>query len=225
MKTKLISFALIVMLSTSLVMAQSTDTQKMSFALLVGVNFQNLNGSDHNGNKLTNDMLTGYHAGFNIQIPIVTDFYFQPGILFSTKGAKSVNGSLTSTYNLSYIEIPLNFVYSTKIGNGKIMIGLGPYLAYGIGGKVETVEGDVTLKTKVVFQNVVELTDPLLTTYFRAMDAGGNLFAGYQTASGIFLQVNTQLGMVKINPENKWFTNDKSSIRNTGFGLSLGFRF
>ena len=105
------------------------------------------------------------------------------------------------------------------------MIGLGPYLAYGIGGKVETVEGDVTLKTKVVFQNVVELTDPLLTTYFRAMDAGGNLFAGYQTASGLFLQFNSQLGMVKINPENKWFTNDKSSIRNTGFGLSLGFRF
>ena len=31
--------------------------------------------------------------------------------------------------------------------------------------------------------------------------------------------------MLKINPENKWISDDKSSIKNTGFGLSLGYRF
>jgi len=225
MNTKLISLALIVMLSAPLAIAQSTDNQKMSFAILGGVNFQNLNGKDHSGDKLTNDMILGYHGGFNIQIPLVSDFYFQPGILFSTKGAKSVNGSVTSTYRLSYVEIPLNFAFSAKIGNSKIMLGFGPYLAYGIGGKVETVGGDVTVNTKVAYQNIVELTDPLLTTYFKAFDAGGNIFAGYQTSSGIFLQFNAQLGMVKINPENKWFQNDKASTNNTGFGISLGYRF
>jgi hypothetical protein len=30
-------------------------------------------------------------------------------------------------------------------------------------------------------------------------------------------------GMLKINPENKWISDDKSSIKNTGFGLSLGY--
>jgi hypothetical protein len=224
MKSKLISIALIVMLSAPLI-AQSTDNQKMSFAILGGINFQNLNGKNHSGDKLTNDMILGYHGGLNIQIPLVSGFYFQPGILFSTKGAKSVNGSVTSTCRLSYIEIPLNFVYNAKIGIGKIILGFGPYLAYGIGGKVETVGSDVTVTTKVAYQNIVELTDPLLTTYFKAFDAGGNIFAGYQTASGIFLQLNAQLGMVKINPENRWIQNDKASTYNTGFGISLGYRF
>jgi outer membrane protein OmpA-like peptidoglycan-associated protein len=33
-----------------------------------------------------------------------------------------------------------------------------------------------------------------------------------------------QLGMVNINPEYKILPDDKSSIKNTGFGLSLGYR-
>ena len=105
------------------------------------------------------------------------------------------------------------------------MIGFGPYIAYGIAGKVTYDGGDVTLDSKVKFQNVVELTDPLLAAYYKALDAGGNIFAGYETAAGLFFQLNTQFGMLKINPENKWISDDKSSIKNTGFGLSLGYRF
>jgi hypothetical protein len=44
-------------------------------------------------------------------------------------------------------------------------------------------------------------------------------------AGGIFAQFNTQLGLVKINPEYKILTDDKSVVKNTGFGLSLGYRF
>ena len=56
MKTKLISFILILMLSAPLAIAQSTDKGKTSFGILGGVNMQNLNGKDINGNKLTNDL-------------------------------------------------------------------------------------------------------------------------------------------------------------------------
>ena len=69
-------------------MAQSTDKGKISFAILGGVNFQNLNGKDAVGDKLKNDMIIGYHAGVNIQIPVVPEFFFQPGLLYSLKGAK-----------------------------------------------------------------------------------------------------------------------------------------
>jgi hypothetical protein len=85
--------------------------------------------------------------------------------------------------------------------------------------------GDAEVKSDIEFQNSVELTDPLLATYLKAFDAGGNIFAGYETAGGIFLQLNAQLGMLKINPENAWINNDESSLKNTGFGLSLGYRF
>jgi hypothetical protein len=223
MKTRLILIALTLMFSIRIAKAQN-DT-RTSFAILGGINFQNLNGKDSDGDKLENEMILGYHAGINIQIPIAPEFYFQPGLLFSTKGAKNEDGLITSTYNLSYIELPLNFVYKALLGKGSLMIGFGPYIGYGVGGKA-TFEGDpLTLESDIEFTNTVEITDPLLVVYFKALDAGGNIFAGYEMANGIFLQFNTQLGMLKINPEDKRILNDESAVKNTGFGFSLGYRF
>jgi hypothetical protein len=225
MKTKLISLIAILLISITVANAQGTDKSKLSFAILGGVNLQNLTGTDFTGDKLTNDMLVGYHIGVNAQIPIVPEFYFQPGLLFSTKGAKTTTGSLTSTYKLSYVELPLNFVYRGLLGSGYVIVGFGPYVAYGIGGKVVTKGGDVSLDTDIEFTNTVEVGDPLLTTYFKAFDAGGNVFAGYEMAGGLFAQMNAQLGMLKINPEDKRITNDETSVKNTGFGFSVGYRF
>jgi hypothetical protein len=57
------------------------------------------------------------------------------------------------------------------------------------------------------------------------LDAGANAFAGYEMASGIFVQLNTQFGLVSINPQDKRIVDDKSSVKNSGFGVSLGYRF
>lgn len=227
MKTRLFSLLMILIFSGSSAIAQFNDNAKMSFGILGGINFQNLNGKDSNGDKLENDMILGYHAGVNIQIPVAPEFYFQPGLLFSTKGAKNSSTVLgttyTSTIKLSYIEVPLNFVYKGELGNGFVMVGFGPYFGYGIGGKVLTEGGSVSDDSKIKFKNVVETGDPDLV-YFKAIDAGANIFAGYEMASGIFVQLNTQFGLLKINPEDKRITDDKSSVKNTGFGLSLGYR-
>ena len=147
MKTRLIIFSIFLIVSAHIVSAQTTEKAKPSIAILGGVNFQNLNGKDISGDKLENDLLTGYHVGINIQIPVAPAFYFQPGLLFSTKGAKSTSSISSSTTKLSYIELPLNFVYKGKLGNGFIMLGFGPYIAYGIGGKVTTEVGDAEIET------------------------------------------------------------------------------
>jgi hypothetical protein len=118
--------------------------------------------------------------------------------------------------------LPLNLVYKGALGNGFILVGLGPYIGYAIGGNVTPDGGSAT---DIEFKNVVETSDPLTVPYLKAFDAGGNIFAGYELASGIFIQLSAQLGMLKINPEYKVLTDDKSSVKNTGFGLSLGYRF
>ncbi len=225
MYKRLFYFIFSLLLSVPPMNAQSTDDAKMSFAILGGLNFQNLNGRNTIDNKLDNKIILGYHVGVNAQIPIAPTFYFQPGLLLSTKGAKNINNEITSTYNLTYIELPLNFVYKAALGKGYIMLGFGPYLAYGIGGKVKTEGGALSLKTDIEFQNVVEINDPITVTYVKPFDAGGNIYAGYETAMGIFVQLNTQLGMLEINPEDKRNVNDKSSVKNTGFGFSIGYRF
>jgi hypothetical protein len=226
MKTKLISLIIIFTLTGSLAFSQGSGDSKTSFAVLGGVNLQNWNGKDVSGNKLENDLVIGYHAGVNIQLPVAPEFYFQPGLLFSTKGAKNTVGSLTSTYKLSYIELPLNFVYKAVVGNGYFLLGFGPYAAYGIGGKAIYEGGSTTVETDIEFKKVVESGDPLTTKYIKPFDAGANLFFGYELPAGLFLQLNTQLGLLDINPEDNRITGDnKSSLKNTGYGISLGYRF
>ncbi len=225
--TRFFALLMMLLLTGSITMAQSTG--KSSFGVLGGVSFQNLNGKDAGGDKLTNDMILGYHAGLNMQIPIAPQFYFQPGLLFSTKGAKNTYSILgtevTRTIKLSYIELPLNLVYKGAIGNGFVMLGFGPYVGYAIGGKVVTEGGSVTIDNKIVFKGTIEQDDDESHATFKALDLGGNIFAGFEMSNGLFLQLDTQLGMVKINPENNGNSDDKTAVKNTGFGLSLGIRF
>lgn len=219
MKTKLISITFILFLFATVATAQ------ISVGVLGGVNFQNLNGKNASGDALENTIIPGFHAGVNVEIPVAPEFYFQPGLLFSTKGAKNPGSVLTTTTNLSYVELPLNFLYKGLLGKGYIMLGAGPYVGYAISGKQTTEGGSLSLETDVKFQNVVEVTESILVPYYRALDAGGNLFFGYEMSNGIFAQLNAQLGMININPEYKILSNDKSAVKNTGFGISLGYRF
>jgi hypothetical protein len=225
MKTRIFSIALILLLSFRLVLAQTPEKGKLSFAVLGGVNFQTFNGKDANGDKLKNDLLIAYHAGLNIAIPVAPQFYFQPGVMFSVKGAKNTAVGITGTYKLSYIEVPLNIVYKGLLGSGYVMVGFGPYVGYGIKGKATFTGGAVTVDSDIEFKNVVDITDPALTTYFKAMDAGGNIFFGYEMAAGIFLQLNAQLGMLNIKPEDNRPLGSNPEVKNTGYGLSLGYRF
>ena len=222
MKTRLISLLMIMVLSASFAIAQ--DNGKMSFAVLGGVNFQNLNGKAYNGDKLKNDMLLGFHLGANAMIPIAPEFYFQPGLLFSIKGDKNKSASSTSTTKINYLEMPLNMVYRAALGNGFVMLGFGPYLAYGISGNVKTTGSSITLDQKIKFKSTVGAGDDLSVPYYKAFDAGGNIFIGYEMASGIFMQLDTQFGMLNISPDYQ-DPNDKSVVKNTGFGLSAGYRF
>jgi hypothetical protein len=187
MKTKLISIAFMLLLFATVASAQ------ISVGVLGGVNFQNMNGKNYSGDAIENAMIPGFHAGVNVQIPVAPEFYFQPGVLFSTKGAKNPGSILTTTTKLSYIELPLNFVYKGALGNGFVLLGVGPYVAYAINGNVTTEGGSITLNTPVKFQNVIEATDSPLIPYYRALDAGGNIFFGYEMSNGIFAQLNAQL--------------------------------
>lgn len=225
MRKRLYIIVVSILLTANLAFGQSNEGERTRFGILGGINLQNFNGKDFNGDKLENDMILGYHVGINLQIPIVAEFYFQPGVLFTTKGSKDANSAITGTYKISYLELPLNFVYKGSLGNGFVMIGFGPYISYGIMGSAKYEGGSISYDSDFVFQNTVDMSDPLLSTYFRAFDAGGNIFAGYEMAGGLFVQLNTQFGMLKINPEDNRIPNNQTAIRNTGFGLSLGYRF
>jgi len=200
-----------------------------SFGLRAGVNFQNITGKDEDGNKLENDLLTGFNIGINAEIPLAPQFYFQPGLLFTTKGAKSEDLILGQTIkgkiNISYVEMPLNFLYKPMLGQGRLLMGFGPYVALGVGGKATYEGGGSSLSEDIEFKKTVKLSDPDDVFYVRPMDAGANLLFGYQFANKVSVQLNAQLGLTKINPEYEGASNDRTEAKNTGFGISLGYRF
>ena len=181
--------------------------------IIAGFNLQNINGTNEFDKKLENDLLPGFHAGFNLLMPIAPEIYFQPGVLFSTKGAK-LGGN--EERRISYVEVPLNLVYRGQLGNNFVLLGLGPYAAFGIGGKYTIAGVDNDLR----FTNSIAIWDPRA---LRRFDAGANIFAGYELGIGLYLQLNAQMGLMKINPDI--LLPDARSWRNTGFGLSVGYRF
>ena len=228
---KRISLILVMALGSLFSQAQQTvkNSGGTSFGLRAGVNFQNITGKDEDGNKLENDLLTGFNIGINAEIPLAPQFYFQPGLLFTTKGAKSEDLILGQTIkgkiNIYYVELPLNFLYKPMMGQGRLLMGFGPYVALGVGGKATYEGGGSSLSEDIEFKKTVKLSDPDDVFYVRPMDAGANLLFGYQFANKVSLQLNAQLGLTKINPEYEGASNDRTDAKNTGFGVSLGYRF
>jgi hypothetical protein len=220
MKKKLI-WMLIFILSGTWAMGQMNE-DRLRLGVIGGVNFQNLNGSDRDGNKLGNKIILGYHVGVNAMIPLVPEFYFQPGLLLTTKGGKYVASTPDVTYRLTYLELPLNLVYRGLLGTGHIMLGFGPYVGYGLMGRAASEGAD---SQKIVFANTVAAAEPLTRVYFKRLDLGGNIFVGYEMAMGLYFQLNSQLGMIRINPDDNRYPDDDLSLKNTGFGLSIGYRF
>lgn len=221
MKSKVLLLAL-----ATTVFALTSEAQ-VSFGLRAGVNLQNINGKDPFGDDLEFDLKTGFHVGVNAEIGFVPDFYLQPGVLFSTKGAKVDGGSGDDVkINLSYVEVPINLLYKPSLGPGKLLLGFGPYVAFAVGGSVKAgdEEGEVEFEKEVTS---AQYTNGAMTgTYYaKRLDVGGNLLFGYELANKLSFQVNAQLGMSKINPKIKDYSADKSKSKNTGFGLSVGYRF
>jgi hypothetical protein len=198
-----------------------TSKAQVSFGLRAGVNFQNLTGEEANGKDLDNKLKTGFHIGVNAELPVAPDFYIQPGLLFSTKGAKQeVTGSDDLKFNISYVELPINFLYKPALGPGKLLLGFGPYIGVAVGGKMKQGSNEVDFE----FDNDVKSTDPDRFRTIKRMDFGGNLLAGYELSSKISVQLNAQLGMSNLVPKVDGKKTD-AKTKNTGFGFSVGYRF
>ena len=221
MKRKILTLLATMALLTVAAQAQVT------FGVRAGVNFQNINGKDAEGDKLKNDLIVGFNAGANVEIPIADEFYLQPGLLFSTKGAKATGDiiNLTATTHISYIELPINLLYKPLLGSGHLLLGFGPYVAYGIMGKYIMEISDESEEWDVDFKNKVTADDPDNVVYIRPLDAGANLLAGYELAFGLSFQLNAQLGLLEIKPTHEGADEDDSTSKNTGFGFSAGYRF
>ena len=185
-----------------------------------GVNFFNINGKTAAGVELNNKLNTGFSAGADVQFPLGGGSYLAPGVTYIQKGSETQSGIKTT---LNYVDIPVNFIYKPVVGTGNLVLGFGPYVGFGVGGKVTNADGSTA---DVEFENNYDRTLPASTVQLRKTDAGANFLAGYEFANKLSLNLKAQLGLKDNNPDmGNDNSNDKTRYRNTGFGVSLGYRF
>ncbi|NLX74043.1 MAG: porin family protein [Bacteroidales bacterium] len=202
-----------VILTVVALMAFAVGASAQGFGVNAGVNFfnQKIKGGDI---ELDTKILTGFHIGVDYEIAVAPDFYFAPGLQFSTKGYKFESlGTEEVKAQLNYLEVPLNLVYKPLLGSGNLIVNFGPYLGYGIGGKIKSEVAGTEVNTDVKWGSDKDDLKPF--------DMGANIGFGYMLGGGLSVKFNAQLGLINISPEG----DSDNLIKNNGFGLSVGYRF
>jgi hypothetical protein len=160
---------------------------------------------------------TGITAGIIINAPLGSNFSFQPAVNFLQKGYKVKDETGTETVNFYYLEVPLNFVYSTKKNEG-FFIGAGPSISYGISGKDKikySGSGMPDDNQKIKFGSG--------TDEVKAFDLGANAVAGYKFKGGFMVSGNYNLGLTKINNDDG--SGDAGTIKHKYFSIRIGYMF
>ena len=151
--------------------------------------------------------LYGFHGGFNVEILLQNEFYLQPGLQLSTKGANFTVEGTKNWLAPTFIELPINVMYKLDMGDAKLLLFAGPYMALGIGGTRS--EGDVALDIRYGKGDMKDM---------RAFDAGLNLGVGVEMMS-IQFSVQIEQGILNLAPVSG------TTIRSYGIGVSLAYIF
>jgi hypothetical protein len=188
----------------TLVLSATYTQAQTRFGIKGGLNFSTaaLSGG---GFTLTPDSKTGFNLGVISEIPLATDFYLQPGLLFSTKGYK-IN-SLNTEMSTNNIEIPINALYKLNAGSVKVLGFAGPYIGYAVSGKAkyEGISSDIKFSGDNKSMN--------------AFDFGLNFGAGVEISN---FQITAQygLGLTNLNSSSADF-----KAKNKVFGVSVAYLF
>jgi hypothetical protein len=162
------------------------------------------------GISISGDSKVGFTAGVLADMGVTENFVFQPGLNFTQKGSKISSNGVTATQTLNYIELPLNFLYSTTAGSGHFFGGIGPVLGYGISGKAES-DGETQ---DIHFGNSAD-------DDYKPFEFSGNILAGYEFSNGVFVSANYNHGFSNILNGG----DSGESAKNSYFGIRLGYKF
>jgi hypothetical protein len=202
---------LLLLLLTSLyciVEVQSQNT--LSYGVRAGVNLSAFRADNKRSDQ---QFILGYHAGVNVEIPLIDQLFLQPNLLLSTKGVK-YPAAFESGYGdpiaetIHCLEIQLPFLYKYSLGPGNLLLGAGPFIS-------QVLQG--TLKSGNE-KHIIKFSKS--SSWERRTDVGLNLSAGYELNKKITAQIMYNPGLVSIKrPEN-----NNSKRYNNGYSLSIGYR-
>jgi hypothetical protein len=209
---KKITLTLLVCIS----LAAVTNAQKTQFGFTGGATFSYWRVKGEQGSISSSNMTPGFSIGGIASIPVGKSFSFQPSLQFLQKGGLESQNGTSLAFHISYLDLPLNFMYVGEGTRGNIEIGLGPCLSYGLGGSAKADDGSNHASTPLHFGNEND-------AFQNAFEFSGNIVLGYQWHSGILVQANYNYGFSNlwggVNAQNGQY------FKNTYVGLRVGYLF
>jgi hypothetical protein len=234
-----------IVLFVLLILGISSANAQISYGILAGLGHASIRSSADD-NAVEKKFFPSWRAGVTADIPVAGRFHLQPQLLVSTKGSKAELHNLDSSrYSMSdiyskdrlvYLELPVNMLYKHPLRSGRLVVGAGPYIAYGLGGKSS---GTVIYRSgsrseverDLKFKNVraPSAEDRGKYEYFKPLDAGLNFIAGYEFNNGLCFHLNYSLGLTGISPSDGVApdgTEYRYNINKNGyFGITAGYMF
>lgn len=198
MKVKQLLFGGLLFTAFSFSVTES-HAQAGKFGVNAGANFANITGKDAPSN---NKIKTGFQAGVTYDIGIADDFVIQPGLSYVQNGTQYdgiFSGATDPKVYLNYVQLPITFQYQPEVGTGRVLLGAGPYVGMGVG-QIKVDGGSVSLKSDWEDASV------------KKFDAGAKLLVGYQMGNGLSLNLNANLGLLKMMDVNNPPTTDRKSV-------------
>jgi hypothetical protein len=204
-------------------MLAGSATAQVNFGIEGGWNFNNL--ADKYEDETNSNMFKhGFHAGVIGDIGLSNNFSVVPGLRYSMKGGemdleynstKMVGNNSVPTVikdknklTYHYVEMPVNVVYKTGMpGDGRFMIGAGPYLAYMVNAqnkwnRTESWLGENGQPLSNSEKGAQKLeTGSKSEDDIKSWDYGAQAFVGYQLPGGMFFKGGSQFGFANTIPK------------------------
>jgi len=171
------------------------------FGLVAGMNMSNFSGKG-----METDMKMGINGGVTAKFSLTDVMILETGILYSTKGTQ-VEDDIKQSFNLSYIEIPLNIAYSVS---DQISLMAGPYIGLLMSANIKS-SGEFLGQT---IDEEVDIKDDIAN-----MDFGINIGASFSINESISVGAGYQLGLADIGSE------DDLDATNTNIHIGISYSF
>jgi hypothetical protein len=169
-------------------------------------------------NQTNNIPVGNVNFGLLYNLSLGDNFAFQPGIRYITRGNRLQNEmDIDNKEKLvtHYFEMPLNLVCKMgKIGNARIMVGAGPYIAY-----LASTKHKFQSSTFSDVADAQPETPQYNTNSINRLDAGIGGFIGCQSPDGFFIKAGGEYGMKNLMKD----ANGSATDRNYSLMVNIGF--
>lgn len=167
---------------------------KIRYGLKVGLSNSNVKFSPEP--EYPDKSRTTLMAGGFLRIPVTDQLIFCPEILYVSKGNRADFGYYYFTNNMSYLDIPLNFLFSLRSNKGSFLIGAGPAPSIFLENSIYENEG------------------------VKRFDFGINIETAYEWDLGFSINLQYTHGMVNISKPAS-----APGVKHRYIGLTAGYFF